>query len=73
MYKTTKKDVTNTKAITAMGSREASVIKLNNEENPAEEGVDYDDKDDERIQDNEGSGAVDGAWIWNRRYLRRIW
>ena len=56
-------NVTNIKAPTAMGSGEAMVIKINNKENPAEEGDNDDDKDDERAQDNGGSGAEDGALV----------
>ena len=58
MYEAMKKNATNTKTITAMGSGEATIIKLNNEKNHAEEDDNADNKDDERVQDNEG-GAED--------------
>ena len=44
-----------------MGSGEATVIKLNNKESPAEEGDNDGDEDNERIRDNGGGGAED--WV----------
>ena len=58
-----------------MGSGEATVIKLNNKESPAEEGDNDGDEDNERIRDNRGGGAEDWALLdldLRRRYQQKL-